>query len=99
MIQTQTCIIILFQSKGSSDILRGTGLAIIGESAKGLGENASELSELMFSLVMPLIEDEDDSVRNNCVFALGEIAFYGKESIYKLVFIFVYYIFMIDNVM
>lgn len=44
----------------------------------------------MFSLVIPLVEDEDDSVRNNSVFALGEIAFYGKESVYKLVFKFVY---------
>lgn len=76
---------IFFQSKNSSDILRATGLAIIGESVKGLGENANELSELMFSLVIPLIEDEDDSVRNNAVFALGEIAFYGKASVYKLV--------------
>lgn len=71
------------QSKSSSDILRATGLAIIGESVKGLGENASNLCELMFSLVIPLVEDEDDSVRNNSVFALGEIAFYGKESVYK----------------
>lgn len=39
----------------------------------------------MFSLAIPLVEDEDDSVRNNSVFALGEIAFYGKESMYKLV--------------
>lgn len=75
------------QSKGSSDILRSTGLAIIGESVKGLGENAGELAEVMFSLVMPLLDDEDDSVRNNAAFALGEIAFYGKESIYKLVYI------------
>lgn len=74
---------IFFQSKKSSDILRATGLAIIGESAKGLGENASELSGLMFSLVVPLVEDEDDSVRNNSVFALGEIAFYGKEAVYE----------------
>lgn len=43
----------------------------------------------MLSLVTPLIKDPDDSVRNNAVFALGEIAFYGKESIYKLVFKFV----------
>lgn len=40
----------------------------------------------MFSLVLPLAEDEDDTVRNNAVFALGELAFYGKESVYKLVF-------------
>lgn len=39
----------------------------------------------MFSLTIPLVEDEDDSVRNNSVFALGEIVFYGKESMYKLV--------------
>jgi len=67
----------------SSDILRATGLAIIGESAKGLGGNASELSELMFSLVIPLVDDEDDSVRNNAIFSLGEIVFYCKESVYK----------------
>lgn len=71
------------QSKGSSDILRATGLAILGESAKGLGFHTTNLSELMISLVLPLVEDEDDSVRNNAVFALGEIVFYGKESIYK----------------
>ncbi|VVC26841.1 Armadillo-type fold,Armadillo-like helical,Importin-beta, N-terminal domain [Cinara cedri] len=70
-------------SNSSSDILRSTGLAIIGESAKGLGTNASGLSEFMFSLIIPLVEDEDDCVRNNAVFALGEIAFYGKESMYK----------------
>lgn len=79
-------LIFLFQSKSSSDILRATGLAIIGESIKGLGENAGNLCELMFSLVIPLAEDEDDSVRNNSVFALGEIAFYGKESVYMYVF-------------
>lgn len=72
-----------FQSKDSSDLLRAAGLAITGESAKGLGENVSGLSEVMFSLVIPLVEDEDDTVRNNAVFALGEIAFYGKESVYK----------------
>jgi len=44
----------------------------------------------MFSLVLPLAEDEDDTVRNNAVFALGELAFYGKESVYKLVFKFSY---------
>ncbi|KAL4119196.1 hypothetical protein QTP88_012040 [Uroleucon formosanum] len=70
-------------SKDSSDSLRAAGLAITGESAKGLGENASGLCEVMFSLVLPLVEDEDDTVRNNAVFALGEIAFYGKESVYK----------------
>lgn len=70
-------------SKDSSDLLRAAGLAITGESAKGLGENASGLCEVMFSLVLPLVEDEDDTVRNNAVFALGEIAFYGKESVYK----------------
>ncbi|KAL5244737.1 hypothetical protein ACI65C_012147 [Semiaphis heraclei] len=70
-------------SKDSSDLLRAAGLAITGESAKGLGENASGLCEVMFSLVIPLVEDEDDTVRNNAVFALGEIAFYGKESVYK----------------
>ncbi|XP_050539704.1 importin-4-like [Daktulosphaira vitifoliae] len=70
-------------SKGSSDILRATGLAIIGESVKGLGDNAGEISELMLPLVLQLIEDQDDSVRNNAVFALGEITFYGKEAIYK----------------
>ncbi|XP_015365619.1 PREDICTED: importin-4-like [Diuraphis noxia] len=70
-------------SKESSDLLRAAGLAITGESAKGLGENASGLCEVMFSLVIPLVEDEDDTVRNNAVFALGEIAFYGKESVYK----------------
>lgn len=42
----------------------------------------------MFSLVIPLTGDEDDSVRNNAIFALGEIAFYGKTSIYKWVFTF-----------
>jgi len=66
-------------------MLRATGLAIIGESAKGLGENSCELSDLMFSLVIPLIKDEDDSVRNNSVFALGEIVFYGKQAVHKLV--------------
>lgn len=44
----------------------------------------------MFPLVIPLVEDEDDTVRNNAVFALGEIVFYGKESVYKLVFKFSY---------
>jgi len=48
----------------------------------------------MFSLVIPLVEDEDDTVRNNAVFALGEIAFYGKESVYKLVFKFSYALFI-----
>ncbi|XP_022173439.1 importin-4-like [Myzus persicae] len=70
-------------SKESSDLLRAAGLAITGESVKGLGENAGGLCEVMFSLVIPLVEDEDDTVRNNAVFALGEIAFYGKESVYK----------------
>ncbi|XP_050419977.1 importin-4-like [Adelges cooleyi] len=70
-------------SKESSDILRASGLATIGESVKGLGENAGEISELMLPLVLPLIETNDDSVRNNAVFALGEIAFYGKGAIYK----------------
>lgn len=80
-----------YQLKSSSDILRATGLAIIGESAKGLGENVpSELSEIMFSLIISLVEDEDDSVRNNAVFALGEFVFYGKQSTYKLVFKFRY---------
>jgi len=83
-------IIIIFQAIGSSDILRATGLAIIGESAKGLGENNNELPELMFSLVIPLTDDEDDSVRNNSVFALGEIVFYGKQSIYKLALELIY---------
>jgi len=59
-----------------------------------LGENASGLCEVMFSLVIPLVEDEDDTVRNNAVFALGEIAFYGKESVYKLVFKFSYALFI-----
>lgn len=66
-------------------------MAIIGESAKGLGENASKLSELMFSLAIPLVEDEDDSVRNNSVFALGEIVFHGKESMYKLVYKLIFF--------
>jgi len=87
--------IFFFQSKDSSDLLRAAGLAITGESAKGLGENASGLCEVMFSLVFPLVEDEDDTVRNNAVFALGEIAFYGKESVYKLVFKFSYALFLI----
>lgn len=50
----------------------------------------------MFSLVIPLVEDEDDTVRNNAVFALGEIAFYGKESVYKLVCKFSYAIFIFN---
>jgi len=50
----------------------------------------------MFSLVIPLVEDEDDTVRNNAVFALGEIAFYGKESVYKLVFKFSYALFIFN---
>jgi len=50
----------------------------------------------MFSLVIPLVEDEDDTVRNNAVFALGEIAFYGKESVYKLVCTFSYVIFIFN---
>lgn len=83
MYGTQIAITFFFQSENSSDLLKATGLAIIGESAKGLGENTSELADVMFSLVTPLIKDPDDSVRNNAVFALGEIAFYGKESIHK----------------
>jgi len=50
----------------------------------------------MFSLVIPLVEDEDDTVRNNAVFALGEIAFYGKESVYKLVFKISYALFIFN---
>jgi len=42
----------------------------------------------MFTLVIPLAEDEDDTVRNNAIFALGEIAFYGKETLYTSVFKF-----------
>lgn len=78
--------------------MRATGLAIIGESAKGLGENAKELSEFMCSLTIPLVEDEDDSVRNNAVFALGEVAYHGKESVYKLVLYLVNIIIFINIV-
>lgn len=73
-------------------------MAIIGGSAKGLGEKNNELSELMFSLVIPLIEDEDDSVRNNAIFAIGEIVFYGKESVYKFVFLVIYVLCIISNI-
>lgn len=66
--------------------MRATGLAIIGEAAKGLGDSARDLSEVMFSLSLPLMEDEDDSVRNNAAFAIGEIVLYCKDSVFKLVF-------------
>lgn len=87
-----------YQLKSSSDILRATGLAIIGESAKGLGENATDLTEIMFSLIIPLVDDEDDSVRNNAVFALGELVFYGKQSTYKLVFKLSYIFIILNNI-
>lgn len=78
-------ITFIFQAKNISDTLRIIGLTIIRESARGIGENNYELPEIMFSLVIPLVADENYTVRHDSVFTLGNIVFYGKQSVYKLI--------------
>jgi hypothetical protein len=46
------------------------------------------LLNLLLPLLLKLSADKDEDVRNNAVFALGELARHGKEAVYPYPFIY-----------
>ncbi|KAJ1525478.1 hypothetical protein ONE63_010288 [Megalurothrips usitatus] len=68
--------------KQSSVSQRSFGVGIIAECMEGLGPCSGQFVQELLPPILQLAQDEHEEVRNNAVYALGELALHAKEASY-----------------
>lgn len=59
-------------------------VGVISECFAGLGEYSSQYFENLLPLLIDLLNDQsDDEVRNNAVYAIGEMCMHSGQISYK----------------
>lgn len=67
-----------------SDAQRSFGVGMIAECMEPLGEQVTVFLSQLFPYLIALTRDKNDDVRNNSIFALGEMALHGKSCVFEL---------------
>ncbi|XP_075230407.1 importin-4-like [Lycorma delicatula] len=67
-----------------SDAQRSFGVGMIAECMEPLGERVTLFVAELFPFLISLTRDKNDDVRNNSIFALGEMALHGKNAVFEL---------------
>lgn len=70
------------KSKIKYDTQRSFAIGTIGECLISLKHNTSAYVTQLYPLFKMYLEDESPEVRNNAYYALGELVYHGKESLY-----------------
>lgn len=62
-------------------------MGTLAECMKGLDIHVGKFVPQLLGVLLPGCRDEADEVRNNSIFALGEMALHGKEHVFQYPFI------------
>lgn len=74
------------QKKQSSDAQRSFGVGMVAECMSVAGPCLQVYADQLLSFLESLCKDQNDEVRNNAIFALGELVYHGGECIYPYPF-------------
>lgn len=55
---------------------------MIAECMAGLGLGLDMFVQQLLPLLITLSRDESDEVRNNAIYAIGELAYHGKNTVF-----------------
>ncbi|KAG8249104.1 Importin 4 [Homalodisca vitripennis] len=68
--------------KQASDAQRSFGVGMIAECMACAGPCLPAYAQQLLSLLITLARDQNDEVRNNAIFALGELVYHGRDCIF-----------------
>lgn len=76
----------LFQKKQHSLSQRSLAFGTLAECMKPLGIHIGKFMDQLLPLLLEGSADKADEVRNNSIFAIGEMVLNGKEHVYPYPF-------------
>jgi hypothetical protein len=86
MIKNLSINIFIFQKNNFSEAQKSFSIGTILEYLPVLKNQITTFVPELFPIFVKYTNDSCDEVRSNAIFGLGELAFYGKETVYPYPF-------------
>lgn len=79
-------IFVILKVKKTSLAQRSFAVAILADSLEPLGPHVALFAEELLQIFLRMARVNDDEIRNNAVYGIGELARHGKEAVFQYPF-------------